>query len=103
MESLDIYTSYINIHVLYMRLFCVGIPKVDVDFKLVENIFNMKGDSKGCLSRCCSTGELDMDSESSGAACTLRVFGGVYVSLALLWSGHLSVSFQISGIQLCAT
>ena len=67
-----------------MGLFGIGIPKVEVHFELVENIFSIKGNSSGCLSRCCGTGGLAVDSESSSAVCTLRAFGGVYVTLALL-------------------
>lgn len=79
-----------------MGLFCIGIPKVEVHFKLVEKIFNIQGNSQGCLSRCCSSGGLDVDSESRGAVCTPSAFRGVYVRLELLWSGHPAAWFPLN-------
>lgn len=80
-----IYKPYINIHILYLGLSCIGIPKRDVHFKMLETIFHIKENSWGCLSRCCSTGKLDVNGESSGAVCTLSAFGGEYNRLELLW------------------
>lgn len=72
--------------VLYMGLFCIGIPKAEVHFKLVENLFSSNRSSSGCLLRCCGMG----DWRWAGKAAVLALGGG-YVRLVLLGSGHLSV------------